>query len=621
MGNNMNEKNKSTNYKSIIFLVIIILLVLTFIKSVMINVGDNTNELKDIKSIKKVLSTKYDNIRCVSKKCDYVIGTVGNGLGKTTYNIFNMDGKKVAYYKVDYSKKESKMTDIYAASDNYIITRTLINNVYFYVLRNNKGKEKYSSNSKMVAVNNNLIMVQDNDIYKLLDKKGRIVVNNIKQYEEYVDGKFVSIISKNDKFIVGEKGNRMLDNHIISRQITDKSFIVQNTKTNLYNYFDVNKNKKIGKSFNSYSLDSENNIIIYRTSNNEKYILKNNGKQIKSNSNFYENIIKNIDSEKYYVYQSGIKNQNQKYVVANNKSDKSLGILNVKTKKFSKLYKYSNDENILNSTVSDIKNDKNVIVRITCLKEYCGENKNIIYNLTSNKKIYSEAKKDVTISDFILYDNGYKVIKYSSVSSNQDYEGKSVLYDKNNKELENNRYDIVIVDNEIKIGNIGSGRVILYSSKNKKKINEIDSLASKLMVNDKVFFKYKKNNNAIFYKLNYGKVFEISQDDYALYTNNYIVYTSDNKIYMYNTQKNKTKKYRLKNNESMSNESGELINPYRGLIVINNNSSNKIKALSCKGSTIKYIQNSQLSETKKAENGRLLLIVKNGKKYGLFVTD
>lgn len=623
---NVEENISNNNYKKIIILLVVVLLFLSFIKYVANNTSDKSNEFKNIKNVKKVLLNKYDDIKCVDKKCDYVVGEMGNGLGKTTYNIFNLGGKKIASYKVDYSKDDSKLTDIYAATENYIITRTIKNNTYFYVLRNNNGKEKYSSNNKMEFVNNYLVAIRENSEYKLLDKNGRIIVDKIKNYKEYIDGKFISVEGFNGNFIVNKKGNKILDKSIVSNLINEEKMgkdflIVQDTETNLYNYFDIKKCKKIGESFTSYSVNSKGNIVVCRKSNGKEYILKNNGKQVKYNGNLDKDITKNIDFEEYYVYKSGIKNENQKFVVANKKSDKTLGILNLKTKEFSRLYNYSNDAAILNSTVSTIENSENSVVRITCSKEYCGEMKNIIYDLTANKKIYNEKKNDVLISSFTLYEDGYKVIKYSSLSDNLDYADNSYLYDKDNKKIDNNSYNIVVIDKEVKIGKIYSSELVLYSTTENKRINDITSLASKIVINDNVIFRYKDSKNINFYNDNGDKLFEVPSKSYVLYTNNYIIYVIDDKINMYNVDKNRTKKYKLKNNESMNNEYGELVSPYRGTIILNNNSSKKIKLLSCSGNVIRKIENAQLSEVKKAENGKLLLIVKSKEKYGLYIAD
>lgn len=621
------DKKIDINNKMLYSIILIIasLALIIFIGFKVNNLTKNKNQLSDIKKVKMVLPAKYDEIKCVDTECKYVVGIKGDGLSKTTYNVFDIKGKKIAKYKIDYSKKTSKLTDIVAVTKNYIVTRTINDKKYKYTLRDTKGRKKYSSDDKIDVVNNNLAVIKNGEFYKLIDKSGRILIDEINKYEEYAEGKFINIETKREKYIADENGNKLLVKYYISREIINEKLntnflIVKDLKNNLYNYFDIEKKKIIGESFESYDINEE--ITIYRTINKKvkKFVLKADGKQEKydDNNDIYNKITKKIDLNKYYVYIYGIKDANQEYVVVNKKDDKSLGILNIKNNNYSKLFEYSKTTSGLDAVVSNINNNNNnSIVRITCDKTYCDTNKNIIYDLINNKKIYQEKKKDVIISDFAMYEDGYKIVKYSY--SSDKYAGYSYVYNKNNKKVASSNYSIVIIDKNIVMGDIKNNDIVLYSAKENKKINNSDSLATKININDNLYFKFKKDNKTIVYKLNGNKVIEIPSSNYITYTNNYIVYLDNNKIKIYNTLKNKTKSYGLKKGEKLNDEFGDIISPYRGVIIINNTSSKNVKVVSSKGKIIKKIKKSEISTVKKNIDGNLLMFVKLKDKYALYV--
>ena len=84
----------------------------------------------------------------------------------------------------------------------------------------------------------------------------------------------------------------------------------------------------------------------------------------------------------------------------------------------------------------------------------------------------------------------------------------------------------------------------------------------------------------------------------------------------------KTVKYKLDKNETISNNNLEKINPYKNAIYINNTSEKYIKIVNNKGKTIKKIDDVTINKV--AENGssNVVIIVKNSKnKYGLLIGE
>ena len=632
------EENKKVDNNIVIVtgLVAAILVILLFINFIFSGNIGKANLKDDIKSVKKILSTKYNDISCVGTKCEYVVGTTGDSLKKTTYNVFNLSGRKVATFKIDYSKKSAKSTDIVDATDNFIITRTTNKKRFSYVLRSTKGKKKYTSKDRIDIINDKLVAARDESSFNIVDKNGKIIISDIDSYDKYADGKYFNVTVKKNKYIANAQGEEALKKYYISEEIKNENdetrfLIVKSTKNDSYSYFDVKKAKIVGEKFDSYTVDEDKNVIISKRMNEEtkRYLLKDNGKQVEytdDTDNVYDKIVKKVDSEKYYVYRYGINSAKQKFVVANDKEKRSLGILNIKNNKFNKLFDYSGTSSSLGAIVTVIDNEKDVYLRITCSKYYCGETQNYIYNLTRNKQIYKENKSDVIISEFALYNDSYKVVKYSYSSDDSEYAGNSFIYDKKNKKVASNDFAMAIVDKKLLVGSVRTSGLAIYSVKEKKVLNKNTNLATKIELGDNIFFRFNtKKNRTLVYKLNGNKIIDIPASSYLSYTNNYIVYLDNNDLKIYNSVNNRTKRYKLRSNEKLNDEFGEMVNPYRGVIVVNNSSNKNVKIVSHKARVLRKIRNVELSTVKKNANGNLLIIVKSTEKskdvYGLYVAN
>ena len=113
---------------------------------------------------------------------------------------------------------------------------------------------------------------------------------------------------------------------------------------------------------------------------------------------------------------------------------------------------------------------------------------------------------------------------------------------------------------------------------------------------------------------------------YITLNKDHYVYVKDNVLYTYNIIKEKTYKYKLKDNEKLNDASGSVISPYRNAIFVNNSSDKYIKIINFKGNQIKKIKNLEISSVElNKDNDKAFIIVKKntneGRLYGLYVAE
>ena len=127
-----------------------------------------------------------------------------------------------------------------------------------------------------------------------------------------------------------------------------------------------------------------------------------------------------------------------------------------------------------------------------------------MYNLTDNKEILRNNDSDKVVKNYAQYENNYKVIKYTKTGNNEDYKGKYVLYDNNNKEISKLDNEIVVIDSKMIIGNdISDSKVALYNSKTKKMLTE--TKGEIINLNNENLYNYTNDNNEEFIVDNTGK--------------------------------------------------------------------------------------------------------------------
>lgn len=624
---------KNSSLKKILIIVLAVIILLIGVRAAFNKFAKNDN----ISGVKKVLSAKYTSVSCINSSCDGFIVIDGDKLSKYKVYLYNSDGKKIANYKVNYNK-DDKTTEVPVSigSDYYISTTVNATNlkVSKYSIKNKRGKAVFETSNQLSIINDNLIAMKEKNSYSILNKKGKTIYNNISDIDEYLDGKYIAVKINDIYSILDSKGEKVLTNYSISKVVTDEDdkelyAIVKNTVDDVYNYYSFAKGEIIGDSFISYRTgenDYEFIITKKENDNNVKYTLTKDGKQTKAKdtNQIAKKIKEQIDTNKYTLYSDSVYDENQKNVLVTNTEEKSVGVLNIKSKEYKAIYAYKQNKSYYYSTVSDIdSNDKdNAILKISCSESYCDTKQTVIYDMKNNKSLYKS--EGINVSDYKEYDGGYKVIDFSSDKSNK-YGSKNVVFDKNNKELEVSENDITIIDKKLIVGKESSYSMSLYSVKNNKMIS--DKKVKRVEINDKVVYKYTdSSDNTIILNSNGKEVIKVSDSDYITLNKDHYVYVKDNVLYTYNITKEKTYKYKLKDNEKLNDASGSVISPYRNAIFVNNSSDKYIKIINFKGNQIKKIKNLEISSVElNKDNDKAFIIVKKntneGSLYGLYVAE
>lgn len=624
---------KNSSLKKILIIVLAVIILLIGVRAAFNKFAKNDN----ISGVKKVLSAKYTSVSCINSSCDGFIVIDGDKLSKYKVYLYNSDGKKIANYKVNYNK-DDKTTEVPVSigSDYYISTTVNATNlkVSKYSIKNKRGKAVFETSNSLSIINDNLIAMKEKNSYSILNKKGKTIYNNISDIDEYLDGKYIAVKINDTYSILDSKGEKVLTNYSISKVVTDEDdkelyAIVKNTVDDVYNYYSFSKGEIIGDSFISYRTgENDYELIITKkeNDNNVKYTLSKNGKQTKAKDTdqIAKKIKEQIDTNKYTLYSDSVYDENQKNVLVTNTEEKSVGVLNIKSKEYKAIYAYKQNKSYYYSTVSDIdSNDKdNAILKISCSESYCDTKQTVIYDMKNNKSLYKS--EGINVSDYKEYDGGYKVIDFSSDKSNK-YGSKNVVFDKNNKELEVSENDITIIDKKLIVGKESSYSMSLYSVKNNKMIS--DKKVKRVEINDKVVYKYTdSSDNTIILDSNGKEVIKVSDSDYITLNKDHYVYVKDNVLYTYNITKEKTYKYKLKDNEKLNDASGSVISPYRNAIFVNNSSDKYIKIINFKGNQIKKIKNLEISSVElNKDNDKAFIIVKKntneGSLYGLYVAE
>lgn len=585
---------KNSSLKKILIIVLAVIVLLIGVRAVFNKFAKNDN----ISGVKKVLSAKYTSVSCINSSCDGFIAIDGDKLSKYKVYLYNSDGKKIANYKVNYNK-DDKTTEVPVSigSDYYISTTVNVTNlkVSKYSIKNKRGKAVFETSNPLSIINDNLIAMKEKNSYSILNKKGKTIYNNIADIDEYLNGKYIAVKINDTYSILDSKGEKVLTNYSISKVVTDE---------------------------NDYELI----ITKKENDNNVKYTLSKNGKQTKAKDTdqIAKKIKEQIDTNKYTLYSDSVYDENQKNVLVTNTEEKSVGVLNIKSKDYKAIYAYKQNKTYFYSTVSDIdSNDKNnAILKISCSESSCDEKKTVIYDMKNNKSLYKS--EGINVSDYKEYEGGYKVIDFSSDKSNK-YGSKNVVFDKNNKELEVSENDITIIDKKLIIGKESSYSMSLYSVKNNKMIS--NKKVKRVEINDKVVYKYTdSSDNTIILDSNGKEVIKVSDGDYITLNKDHYVYVKDNVLYTYNITKEKTYKYKLKDNEKLNAASGSVISPYRNAIFVNNSSDKYIKVINFKGNQIKKIKNLEISSVElNKDNDKAFIIVKKntneGSLYGLYVAE
>lgn len=620
-----------TKLIKILCAIAVVLLIALIIKIFVFKPGTSKN------GVSKLLDTKYDSISCIDYDCNGFMAIEGDKLTKYKVVLFNVDGEKVADYKEVYNANLKETEVPYAiGKDFYLTSITSLSKLSAsgYNMKNKKGKVIYSSEKSIELLNNYLVITTDKETSKkiIVDKKGKVLYSNISDYESYFNGKIIEIEIDNTYALLNELGEKFLSDYSISKIVKDEDekylyAVVKNEKDKVYNYFDLLKAKIVGDSFSSYSAGDEVGTLVITKKENEKsvkYLLTKDGKQTKleteetttSSDGFYKDFKDKVDTDTYSIFSGSLYSKDQENIIVNNKVEKSMGVYNVNTKEYKELYKYAQDKSYFYSSVYNVKNsDENgLVLRFICTTS-CDQNESLVYDVKNNKELYRyEGENHIT--SYAEYENGYKVIGLSNSTD------KYTVLDKDNKNLYSSKKVVLILDSELVLGDKPSYSAILYSSKDNKVINE--NTVSIIDDYKNMLYKYSDETNTYILDKDGKEIIKVNKNDYLKNIDNYYIYIANNKINIYDIDKNKTNSYAMKDSEKMNDASGSMISPYKQTLVINNSTEKYVKVINFNGKVLKKIDNVELSKFKTNDEAeKAFLIVKKTKNnkdlYGLYV--
>ena len=594
----------------------------------------NRTSVDSISKVKRLLSNNYYKIECMNDECDYVIAYKGDKLGKTNMLIYDANGKKIASYNENFSTSEKTIRNIFSITKNYIIfkkTNITSGNTEGYLLATTKAKVKYSSENVLASINDNLISEKIDETYNIIDKNGKTLYTNVKEIKPLGNNKYLSVNIKNDDVILDANGTPILNGYRVVKQVEDENdkviyFVLQDSNKNAYYYYNIDKNKIVGDSFNGYSEGSNTGeLIISKKENSDytKYILKKDG-SLEKLSKVSMDSLKIIDTNKYEIVYDSYILPSQKVVLVRDITNNTFGVYNIKDNVYKKLYKYKDDYK--NSSISKLlSTEKDLYLQISCSNTNCKDNKLVVYDMVNDKKVYSVTTKDYEIQYFTNYGD-YNVVKYSSSSSVDEYKGKYAVYNKKNEEIFRSDDQIVIVDKKLVFGKEPNNySLVLYSAKNNKALNDSETLANKISIGNSYIYKFNTEEKTYLFNSKGSKLKEINNSNVSLmYSTETLMYIENDKVFIINPTDNKTSTYKLKENERINTSDGENIPPYRNTLFINNTVNNNIKIVNVNGKTIKNIKNSTIESVDYNKDTKNVFIITkqvkdNNNYYGLYI--
>ncbi|MBR2712271.1 MAG: hypothetical protein IKE73_01030 [Bacilli bacterium] len=597
----------------------------------------------DIKDVDRILKEKYYEVKCLDSNCSQIVAYKGDKKGKTKVTLFNGDGKSVASYKTSYDVKAKETKEPYAVADNYFLNKivnTSKKEITNYSIADKKGKEVYKTNNVLKILTNYLVVEDDTtkgiNSYTIINNKGNAIFKNVNDYNSFANNRVAYIDVNGSKELLDDKGNVLKSGYTVAREVADDNgdtlyLILRETKNSSYSLFNVEKGKVVSDSFQNYVVNEDKSLTISKKENNQivQYKLNKNGKEekigvTKTQSQIVSELRSQIDEKKYSIYTASLTSEKQKYVFTDDLEGKSFGVYNIKKKEYNKIFDYDKEATNVYSTIYALNGENGKkYYQISCDKKLCGEAKFYVYDIDNNKALYTTSSEDSIIQNYYQYTNDYKVLKYSFSSTNTEKKGKYILLDKENKEIITSENGIVVLNEELLFGKKLNSSLLIFSTKDNKKLNDDNSLATLVNVNDNTFYKYSDGKNTTLVNEKGKKVLEIDSKIDLIYSDKLIVYVDKNIVNIFNSSNSKIKKYKLKENEKMNTASGSIISPYRGALFINNSNDNYVKIVNKKGKIIKKIKKAEIENVYYNNQKNVVIITKNdtGKTdlYGLYI--
>ena len=624
----MKKKNKKKNDKLLLFIVGVLILFMVILLIIKYNLKS-----EKITNVKKVFKEDYSNVVCIDSDCTGIVA-YKNKKNNTEVKIYDNNGKLSAKYNQKTSTKKTQTP--YALKKNYFLKLIKTKQKDTYSINNLNGSIVYQSNNKLTAINENYILETKKssvgEKYDIILKNGEVKYSNVSEFSSYDDGNIIYFEFNGDEYLLDENGEVIIKNYKIEKEINDKEnknlYLILKKESNYY-YFNIKNKIIIGNSFDTYTVNKDNSLTINYKENNKIYTQKisysgdiGKAEEQKSNSSIMNLLSNKISSDKYYIYNLSALSENQDNILVDNKEEKSFGMYNLKNNKYEKVYEYASSN--FYSTISKIDSkDKNTYLQITCDTPICSENKLILYRINDSKITFEIPNTNFVAEKYIQFENNYKVIKYSNLTDNEEYRGKYVLYDDKNNEVLKSDSQINLIDSDYVTGEIDDKSIVLYSSKTKSLINDESSLAERIIIKGKEYYKYTSNSKIILLNVNTGKKYSIDSKGSILYTSTNIYTIIDKEIKIYGLSNNDFAVYKLNKNEIMTNGTSNTISPIKNVIFINNVRKKYYKIINSDGSILKKVNGSNIYDAVESKNGNIVIItskkVKNKLLYGFYI--
>lgn len=624
----MKKKNKKKNDKLLLFIVGVLILFMVILLIIKYNLKS-----EKITNVKKVFKEDYSNVVCIDSDCTGIVA-YKNNKDNTDVKIYDNNGKLSAKYNQKTSTKKTQTP--YALKKNYFLKLIKTKQKDTYSINNLNGSIVYQSNNKLTAINENYILETKKssvgEKYDIILKNGEVKYSNVSEFSSYDDGNIIYFEFNGDEYLLDENVEVIIKNYKIEKEINDKEnknlYLILKKESNYY-YFNIKNKIIIGNSFDTYTVNKDNSLTINYKENNKIYTQEisssgniSKAEETKSNSSIMNLLSNKISSDKYYIYNLSALSENQDNILVDNKEEKSFGMYNLKNNKYEKVYEYAS--NNFYSTISKIDSkDKNTYLQITCDTPICSENKLILYRINDSKIMFEIPNTNFVAEKYIQFENNYKVIKYSNLTDNEEYRGKYVLYDDKNNEVLKSDSQINLIDSDYVTGEIDDKSIVLYSSKTKSLINDESSLAERIIIKGKEYYKYTSNSKIILLNVNTGKKYSIDSKGSILYTSTNIYTIIDKEIKMYGLSNNDFAVYKLNKNEIMTNGTSNTISPIKNVIFINNVRKKYYKIINSDGSILKKVNGSNIYDAVESKNGNIVIItskkVKNKLLYGFYI--
>ena len=574
-----------------------------------------------ITNVNKVLSNKYDEIKCVDDSCEYL--TVLKNSKNKVY-VYDSYGARISKFENNNSRT------LYAVTPSYMLFKNLNKKgeVKTYEITRPNGKSVYKTSNEITKLTDYLVSEKDGDAYKVVNYKGKVLYSNISRLKRYSTVSQIKVLD--DEYLIDERGDRILTDYLLEKEVRNENeetlYIILRDSSKAYYYFDISTGKIKGDSFTSYGeFDESYNAVIYKKKNGEtiKYILKNNGDQYEDGNDSQVKLVKKVKEnldEKYSLYEQSLFSNSQTKILVDNKEDNSFGIFDIQKKKYKKIYDYKNING--SSIILNFDSyDGNKYFQISCLESMCGAAKVTVYDANNGEVLYEYTSGENKVRNYTGLADGYKLIKYTS-DSTAEYSDKYVLYDKNNNQLVVSEKLINVVDKKVLFGKkYDEDLSIIYSAKLKKVLNSNDTLAETIKVDSAKIYRYSDDDYTYLVSESGDELFKVKNSlSNLVFADDVILNIKDKNVEIIDAKNSKVGKYKFAEGENMINEVGQNITTYKNSIFINNTKENYGKIVDFTGTKLKKLKKMTIKDVKYSKkSNNVILITGSGKKYGLYI--